>query len=146
MENIRTTREPRQAIPTFIQTIELLMRPENAHAQFNVSLLIPFSFHSFGVFLPGDSPCGSCAIRFQFESPADTVSLERLAARSLNCLPCHDTCSPFIHPCSQVVPSFQVDVKVQNDPERLFRLMRKTIEGYADWEKTLAPRILLGLW
>ncbi|KAF8603474.1 PLC-like phosphodiesterase [Ceratobasidium sp. AG-I] len=74
MENTRTIREPRQAIPTFAQTIELLMRPENAHAQFNV------------------------------------------------------------------------DVKVQNDPERLFKLMRKTIEGYADWENTLAPRILLGLW
>ncbi|KAG8693620.1 hypothetical protein FRC08_009000 [Ceratobasidium sp. 394] len=35
MENTRTVREPKQAIPTFAETVELLMRPENQHAQFN---------------------------------------------------------------------------------------------------------------
>lgn len=44
MEHTRTTREPKQAIPTFIETIELLMRPENAHVQFNVSLSFPFPY------------------------------------------------------------------------------------------------------
>jgi hypothetical protein len=37
MEHVRTVREPKQAIPTFAQTIELLMRPENRHVTFNVS-------------------------------------------------------------------------------------------------------------
>ncbi|KAG9087893.1 hypothetical protein FRC06_002309, partial [Ceratobasidium sp. 370] len=74
MEHTRTVREPKQAIPTFAETVELLMRPENQHVQFNV------------------------------------------------------------------------DVKVQNDPDRLFKLMLKVIQGHEDWERTLAPRILLGLW
>ncbi|KAG8818522.1 hypothetical protein FRC19_010575 [Serendipita sp. 401] len=74
MEHCRTTKEPRQSIPTFSETIALLMRPENRHVKFNV------------------------------------------------------------------------DVKVQNDPERLFKLMHEIIAAQEDWEKTLAPRILLGLW
>jgi glycerophosphoryl diester phosphodiesterase len=41
---------------------------------------------------------------------------------------------------------FNVDVKVQNDPERLFTLMHKTISDQPGWETELAPRILLGLW
>jgi hypothetical protein len=36
MEHTRTTREPKQAIPTFAETIELLMREENRHVKFNV--------------------------------------------------------------------------------------------------------------
>lgn len=40
----------------------------------------------------------------------------------------------------------QVDVKVQNDPERLFRLIHETISAQDDWQTTLAPRIVLGLW
>ncbi|KNZ78608.1 hypothetical protein J132_11049 [Termitomyces sp. J132] len=74
MQHLRTIKSPRQAIPTFAETITLLMRPENRHAKFNV------------------------------------------------------------------------DVKVQNDPERLFRLMHEIISAQADWETVLAPRILLGLW
>ncbi|XP_006456842.1 hypothetical protein AGABI2DRAFT_154321 [Agaricus bisporus var. bisporus H97] len=38
MEHVRTIREPRQPIPTFTQTIELLMRPENQHIKFNVDV------------------------------------------------------------------------------------------------------------
>lgn len=41
---------------------------------------------------------------------------------------------------------FNVDVKVYNDPPRLFNLIHKTISSYDDWETVLAPRILLGLW
>ncbi|KAF9644499.1 PLC-like phosphodiesterase [Thelephora ganbajun] len=74
MEHARTLKEPHQAIPTFAQTIELLMKPENRHVKFNV------------------------------------------------------------------------DVKVQNDPPRLFNLMHKVISSYDDWQTALAPRILLGLW
>ena len=41
---------------------------------------------------------------------------------------------------------FNVDVKVQNDPDRLFALMHNVISAYANWETALAPRILLGMW
>ncbi|KAI0722667.1 PLC-like phosphodiesterase [Earliella scabrosa] len=41
---------------------------------------------------------------------------------------------------------FNVDVKVQNNPAHLFALMHKVISAQPDWERTLAPRILLGLW
>jgi len=39
-----------------------------------------------------------------------------------------------------------VDVKVQNDPDRLFALMREVIIAHPNWEIDLAPRIILGLW
>ncbi|KAG8865148.1 hypothetical protein FRB96_000037 [Tulasnella sp. 330] len=70
----RTIKTPKQPIPTFVQTVELLMKPENLHVKFNV------------------------------------------------------------------------DVKVQNDPNRLFRLIHNIISAQPDWEKVLAPRIVLGLW
>lgn len=41
---------------------------------------------------------------------------------------------------------FNVDVKPQNDPLRLFSLMSKIITAQPDWETKLAPRIVLGLW
>ncbi|KZT29367.1 PLC-like phosphodiesterase [Neolentinus lepideus HHB14362 ss-1] len=74
MEHVRTKKEPKQAIPTFPETIELLMKPENQHVKLNV------------------------------------------------------------------------DVKIQNDPNRLFTLLKKTIIAHENWEALLAPRILLGLW
>lgn len=74
MEHCRTLKEPKQPMPTFAQTIELLMLPENRHVKFNV------------------------------------------------------------------------DVKVQNNPDRLFKLMHQTISAQENWETTLAPRIVLGLW
>ncbi|KAF9567419.1 PLC-like phosphodiesterase [Agrocybe pediades] len=74
MQHVRTVKEPKQAIPTFSETIALLMQPENQHIKFNV------------------------------------------------------------------------DVKVQNDPDRLFSLMHDTISAQPNWETALAPRILLGLW
>jgi len=74
MEHVRTLKAPRQSIPTFIETLDLLMLPENQHVKFNV------------------------------------------------------------------------DVKVQNDPDRLFSIMNKIISSQPNWETALAPRILLGLW
>ncbi|KAJ8586668.1 PLC-like phosphodiesterase [Rhizopogon salebrosus TDB-379] len=74
MEHLLTIKKPNQSIPTFAQTIALLMIPENQHVKFNV------------------------------------------------------------------------DVKVQNDPDRLFSLMHGIISSQPDWETKLAPRILLGLW
>ncbi|KAJ7682243.1 PLC-like phosphodiesterase [Mycena polygramma] len=74
MEHVRTVKEPHQSIPTFAETVSLLMLPENQHVNFNV------------------------------------------------------------------------DVKVQNTPARLFALMHQTISSHPNWETLLAPRILLGLW
>ncbi|OBZ70365.1 hypothetical protein A0H81_09643 [Grifola frondosa] len=42
--------------------------------------------------------------------------------------------------------TFNVDVKIFNDPERLFKLMHTIISAQPEWETVLAPRILLGLW
>lgn len=74
MEHLRTVKQPAQSIPTFAETVTLLMRPENQRIKFNV------------------------------------------------------------------------DVKVQNDPARLFSLMHDIIVAQPEWETNLAPRILLGLW
>ncbi|KDR84085.1 hypothetical protein GALMADRAFT_236736 [Galerina marginata CBS 339.88] len=74
MQHVRTIKEPKQSIPTFAETVALLMKPENHHVKFNV------------------------------------------------------------------------DVKVQNDPDRLFSLMHDVISAQPDWETVLAPRILLGMW
>lgn len=51
----------------------------------------------------------------------------------------------FSQPENQHV-KFNVDVKVQNDPDRLFHLMHQIISKQPQWETALAPRILLGLW
>jgi len=40
MEHVRTTKEPRQSIPTFSETVALLMRPENKHVKFNVDVKV----------------------------------------------------------------------------------------------------------
>lgn len=39
-----------------------------------------------------------------------------------------------------------MDVKVQNDPGRLFGLIHEIITAQPDWQSSLAPRIVLGLW
>lgn len=39
-----------------------------------------------------------------------------------------------------------IDVKVDNDPERLFTLMHDLISAYPAYEQDLAPRLVLGLW
>jgi len=74
LEHVRTIKEPKQGIPTFAETIALLMKEENQHVKFNI------------------------------------------------------------------------DVKVQNDPDRLFSLMHDVISSQPNWETTIAPRLVLGLW
>ncbi|PIL37419.1 hypothetical protein GSI_01113 [Ganoderma sinense ZZ0214-1] len=74
MEQLRTSKEPKQSIPTFAETVALLMKPENHHV------------------------------------------------------------------------TFDIDVKVFNEPLHLFTLMHEIISVQPNWEIDLAPRILLGLW
>ncbi|THH11737.1 hypothetical protein EW145_g484 [Phellinidium pouzarii] len=74
IEQARTKKEPRQSVPTFAETVELLMKEENRHVLFNV------------------------------------------------------------------------DVKIYNEPKRLFSLMHTIISSHDNWETLLAPRIVLGLW
>lgn len=42
--------------------------------------------------------------------------------------------------------SFNIDVKPQNNPRRLFTLMHNIISAQPEWETKLAPRLVLGLW
>ncbi|WVQ81598.1 hypothetical protein IAT38_003722 [Cryptococcus sp. DSM 104549] len=39
-----------------------------------------------------------------------------------------------------------LDLKVENDPVRLFSLMKSVLESYEGWQHRLAPRIILGIW
>ncbi|KAG0148430.1 hypothetical protein CROQUDRAFT_654934 [Cronartium quercuum f. sp. fusiforme G11] len=74
IERVRTLKEPFQKIPTFEETIELLMLPSNRHVVLNI------------------------------------------------------------------------DCKPQNDPERLFQLMKELIERQPNFATDLCPRLVLGLW
>ena len=94
MQHVRTRKEPKQPIPTFAETIALLMKASSG-----------------SLFL--GRVCVLIARRSQPEN--------------------HHV-------------KFNVDVKVQNDPDRLFSLMHQIISAQPDWETALAPRILLGLW
>ncbi|KAI0340816.1 PLC-like phosphodiesterase [Trametopsis cervina] len=38
MEHLRTLKEPKQSIPTFAETVELLMKPENLHITFDIDI------------------------------------------------------------------------------------------------------------
>ncbi|KAI0776163.1 PLC-like phosphodiesterase [Trametes elegans] len=40
MEHLRTAKQPAQSIPTFAETVELLMKPENQHVTFNVDVKV----------------------------------------------------------------------------------------------------------
>lgn len=39
-----------------------------------------------------------------------------------------------------------VDVKLDNDPEILFKLMHEQIVKFDEWQTKLAPRLILGKW
>ncbi|CAO1638899.1 unnamed protein product [Sympodiomycopsis kandeliae] len=39
-----------------------------------------------------------------------------------------------------------IDIKPENDPDLLFRLMKGVIQSYPDYETDLSPRLILGLW
>ncbi|CAH7675156.1 glycerophosphoryl diester phosphodiesterase [Phakopsora pachyrhizi] len=74
IDNVRTLKAPHQKIPTFEETMKLIMNKENQHVVFNI------------------------------------------------------------------------DCKPENDPERLFRLIKQSIEKFEDHENLLSPRLVLGLW
>ncbi|OJT07112.1 hypothetical protein TRAPUB_2046 [Trametes pubescens] len=40
MEHLKTKKEPKQSIPTFTETVALLMKPENRHITFNVDVKV----------------------------------------------------------------------------------------------------------
>lgn len=40
----------------------------------------------------------------------------------------------------------QIDIKPDNDPDRLFRLMKGVVSQHHGFETLLAPRLILGLW
>ena len=39
-----------------------------------------------------------------------------------------------------------LDLKPDNDPELLFALIQKSLMAIPDWQRSLAPRVVLGLW
>ncbi|WWC73276.1 uncharacterized protein I206_107242 [Kwoniella pini CBS 10737] len=39
-----------------------------------------------------------------------------------------------------------IDCKVENDPTKLFTLIKGVVEGFENWQTKLAPRLILGLW
>lgn len=39
-----------------------------------------------------------------------------------------------------------IDIKPENDPERLFRLLGELVRKYPNWQTDLGPRLFLGLW
>jgi hypothetical protein len=95
MVHVRTVKEPKQSIPTFKETLDLLMK---------VSATITDTFtHSLTNCAPHEQP-------------------ENLHVK------------------------FNIDVKVYNEPERVFSLMNEIIVSHPEWEVKLAPRIILGLW
>lgn len=94
MEHARTKKEPKQSIPTFVETVALLMKVYNI-------MLQKMDRNLFHLFI--------------------------IQEENRHVL-------------------FNVDVKVFNDPVRLFGLMHKAISAHDGWETLLAPRIVLGLW
>ena len=96
MEHARTKKTPQQSIPTFAETVALLMK---ASIAFFSKLQLLFT------------------------------NVESAWLQEENR---HIT--------------FDVDIKVYNEPNRLFSLMHTVISSQPDWENALAPRIVLGLW
>ena len=40
----------------------------------------------------------------------------------------------------------QIDCKVENDPHRLFPMIRDELSKFENWQTLLAPRLILGIW
>lgn len=55
-----------------------------------------------------------------------------------------ETLDLLMQPANQHV-LLNIDVKVDNDPERLFTIMKSIISSYADFETKLAPRLRASL-
>ncbi|BGP18907.1 hypothetical protein JCM10213_005508 [Rhodosporidiobolus nylandii] len=56
-----------------------------------------------------------------------------------------ETLALLMRPENQHV-SLNIDVKVDNEPERLFTLLKGLVEEHEEWQTRLAPRLVLGLW
>ncbi|GAA6001786.1 uncharacterized protein JCM10292_005909 [Rhodotorula paludigena] len=56
-----------------------------------------------------------------------------------------ETLDLLMQPANQHV-LLNIDIKVDNEPERLFTIMRALVEKHESWQTKLAPRLLLGLW
>ncbi|UZJ51886.1 hypothetical protein CBS101457_001206 [Exobasidium rhododendri] len=57
----------------------------------------------------------------------------------------HQVCDLLMRPENMHV-KLNIDIKADNNPDRLFRLMKKTVESYPDFATKLSPRLILGLW
>jgi len=56
-----------------------------------------------------------------------------------------ELCTLLMEPENRHV-SLNVDIKPNNDPERLFRIMGEVVHQFPNYENDLAPRLILGLW
>ncbi|KOS15229.1 plc-like phosphodiesterase [Malassezia pachydermatis] len=54
-------------------------------------------------------------------------------------------CSLLMQPSNRHV-KLNIDIKPNNDPERLFSIMNKVVSKFPHYETELAPRLILGLW
>ncbi|PWZ03047.1 PLC-like phosphodiesterase [Testicularia cyperi] len=54
-------------------------------------------------------------------------------------------CDLLMRPGCQHV-KLNLDIKPDNNPDRLFPLMREVVASYPNYETDLAPRLILGLW
>ncbi|WFD22369.1 hypothetical protein MEQU1_001039 [Malassezia equina] len=56
-----------------------------------------------------------------------------------------ELCTLLMEPENRHV-ALNIDIKPNNDPERLFRIMGEVVHQFPNYEKDLAPRLILGLW
>lgn len=56
-----------------------------------------------------------------------------------------ELCTLLMEPSNRHV-TLNIDIKPNNDPERLFRIMGETVHAFPNYERDLAPRLILGLW
>ncbi|CAO1614782.1 unnamed protein product [Parajaminaea phylloscopi] len=56
-----------------------------------------------------------------------------------------DICDLLMQPQNKHV-KLNIDIKPENDPERLFSLMKDVVHSYPDFAQDLSPRLILGLW
>lgn len=131
INHARTIKTPRQPIPTFPEVIKLLMK---VCPRTPVDLLhfcwVPHArawFLTFPPSIPRAFKPENHHVKFNVSGVLRLSGTRR--------------CS-FL----DFIRFGQVDVKVQNDPNRLFRLMHEVISAQPNWEDMLAPRIILGLW
>ncbi|PWN41500.1 PLC-like phosphodiesterase [Ceraceosorus guamensis] len=70
----------------------------------------------------------------------------RTTAKPQQQIPTFDqVCSLLMKPENKHV-KLNIDIKPDNDPDRLFRLMKRVVSSYPNYEVELGPRLILGLW